>query len=84
MRCFQAAPNIQYQASDDDYKGSGFDRGHMAAAANHERNQQEMDETFYYSNIAPQNGSNNRGYDMLIICMFTCVDAHNTYTHLRE
>ena len=37
-----------------DYKGSGFDRGHLAAAANHRLNQELCDETFLLSNMAPQ------------------------------
>uniref|UniRef100_G3UKE6 Endonuclease n=1 Tax=Loxodonta africana TaxID=9785 RepID=G3UKE6_LOXAF len=33
---------------------SGFDRGHLAAAANHRWSQKAMDDTFYLSNVAPQ------------------------------
>lgn len=45
-----------------DYKGSGLDRGHIAAAGNHKTSQQEMDETFLLSNISPQVGRGfNRG-----------------------
>ena len=33
---------------------SGFDRGHLAAAANHRMNQDLCDETFLLSNMAPQ------------------------------
>jgi len=39
-----------------DYKHSGFDRGHLAAAANHRMNQNLCDETFLLSNMAPQVG----------------------------
>lgn len=37
-----------------DYRGSGFDRGHLAAAANHKSSDRALDETFYLSNISPQ------------------------------
>ena len=37
-----------------DYKHSGFDRGHLAAAGNHRHNQKSMDQTFTLSNISPQ------------------------------
>lgn len=37
-----------------DYKGSGFDRGHLAAAGNHRHSQQALDQTFVLSNISPQ------------------------------
>lgn len=45
-----------------DYKGSGFDRGHLAPAANHKASPQEMKETFFLSNMSPQNPQLNRGY----------------------
>ena len=41
---------------DSDYKGTGFDRGHMAPAADMKPSQQMMDESHYLSNIAPQVG----------------------------
>lgn len=37
-----------------DYRGSGYDRGHLAAAGNFKSDQTENDESFYLSNIAPQ------------------------------
>jgi endonuclease G, mitochondrial len=39
-----------------DYSGTGFDRGHLAAAANHLLSEDALDETFYLSNISPQVG----------------------------
>ena len=33
---------------------SGFDRGHLAPAANHRLNQEVCNETFLLSNMAPQ------------------------------
>ncbi|KAK6470850.1 endonuclease G [Huso huso] len=47
--------HVYHRSTNWDYKGSGFDRGHLAAAANHKWNQKAMDETFYLSNTAPQN-----------------------------
>ncbi|KAG8447973.1 hypothetical protein GDO86_015179 [Hymenochirus boettgeri] len=49
-----------HRASNSDYKGSGFDRGHLAAAANHKWNQKAMDETFLLSNVYPQNPNLNQ------------------------
>ncbi|XP_065104442.1 endonuclease G, mitochondrial-like [Paramisgurnus dabryanus] len=47
--------HVYHRSSNEDYKGSGFDRGHLAAAANHKWSQKAMDDTFYLSNVSPQN-----------------------------
>lgn len=49
-------------ASLGDYKNSGFDKGHMAAAANHDANPEELEDTFCLSNACPQNPHLNRGF----------------------
>lgn len=45
-----------------DYQGSGFDRGHLAPAANHKCSQKDMEDTFYLSNMCPQDQKFNRVY----------------------
>ncbi|XP_037338959.1 endonuclease G, mitochondrial isoform X1 [Pungitius pungitius] len=52
--------HIFHRATNADFKGSGFDRGHMAAAANHKWSQKAMEDTFYLSNVAPQNPHMNQ------------------------
>lgn len=44
-----------------DYKHSGYDKGHLVPAADMAFNQLAMNESFYISNIAPQNKSFNQG-----------------------
>lgn len=46
--------HVFHRATNADYRGSGFDRGHLAAAANHKWSQKAMEDTFYLSNVAPQ------------------------------
>lgn len=43
-----------FRSTNIDYKHSGYDRGHLAAAGNHRSNQEFLDDTFVLSNISPQ------------------------------
>lgn len=46
---------------DDDYKASGFDRGHLSPAADSKCVPGAMEESFFFSNMAPQYPGLNRG-----------------------
>lgn len=48
-------------AEDEDYQGSGYDRGHLMPAADCTWELTAMSESFFYSNIAPQVAGLNRG-----------------------
>ncbi|XP_061724186.1 endonuclease G, mitochondrial [Cydia pomonella] len=45
-----------FRSQNSDYKGSGFDRGHLAAAGNHKLAQKHVEQTFLLTNMAPQVG----------------------------
>ncbi len=59
---FRPDPEISTgSASLADYRGSGYDRGHLSPAADFAFDDRAMSETFYMSNLSPQAGSFNRG-----------------------
>lgn len=79
-------------AKDEDYYKSGFDRGHLAPAADMTVSQECMDQSFYYSNISPQLPGHNRGvwkrlesevrdwaiqYDSVVVVTGAIVDKEN-------
>jgi endonuclease G len=59
---FKPDPLITHNSvSLEDYKKSGYDRGHLAPAADMKWSEQAMEESFYLSNMCPQDKSFNRG-----------------------
>lgn len=60
---FKQDPSIppNQQADNYDYLHSGYDRGHMSPFENNRMNQTTANESFYYTNIAPQYPNLNRG-----------------------
>lgn len=84
-------------AQHSDYSKSGYDRGHLAPAADMARSQKCMDESFYYSNISPQLPGHNRGvwlrlekqvrtwtsnWDSLIVITGPILDEHGQYASI--
>ena len=53
-------------ATNNDYKHSGYDKGHMAPAGDMKWSKKTMDESFYFTNICPQHPQlNRRAWKML-------------------
>ncbi len=55
-------PKVKTKSADwRNYKGSGFDRGHLCPAGDRRFSEYAYNETFYTSNISPQNREFNAG-----------------------
>ncbi|WP_289037082.1 DNA/RNA non-specific endonuclease [uncultured Zobellia sp.] len=55
-------PKVRTKSADwRNYKGSGYDRGHLCPAGDRRFSKQAYNETFYTSNISPQNREFNAG-----------------------
>ena len=53
-------PNGCYAVRPSDYRGSGYDRGHMTPSGDRTKTQSDNSETFLMTNMIPQAPSNNR------------------------
>lgn len=59
---FRPDPEVKgYAVVTSDYSNSGYDRGHLAPAADMKWSAQAMEESFYMTNICPQNHNLNAG-----------------------
>ena len=59
---FRIDPKVNTGSANlSDYKGSGYDRGHLCPAADMRFDCEAMSETFFMSNMSPQTPSFNRG-----------------------
>lgn len=59
---FRPDPSISTGSADlEDYRGSGYDRGHLIPAADLSWSEEAMSDSFYMSNMSPQEPEFNRG-----------------------
>ncbi|HEY1055361.1 MAG TPA: DNA/RNA non-specific endonuclease [Emticicia sp.] len=56
-----ALPSNWYKVQNNDYVGSGFDRGHLCPSDDRDRTLADNEATFILTNIVPQAPNNNRG-----------------------
>lgn len=78
---YKIDPNLMLpQANNNDYRNSGWDRGHMAPAGDMKWSSQAMLESFYFTNISPQNNNLNSGVWKLL--EEKCREIAKTYGRL--
>lgn len=59
---FRPDPDVRTEsATPRDYSGSGYDKGHLCPAADMAFNEKAIDETFFMSNMSPQEPAFNAG-----------------------
>lgn len=58
---FRSDERLTHPVLPGDYRHSGFDRGHLVPAADMKLNYTSMSETFYMTNMSPQDSSFNSG-----------------------
>jgi endonuclease G, mitochondrial len=51
----------EFRATPKEYEGTGFDKGHIAAAGDMQEDGKSMSQSFFMSNMAPQYPKHNRG-----------------------
>ena len=57
---FSRDPDVQFpKASREDYSNSGWDKGHMAPRADMKWSRQALEESYYFTNICPQDHEMN-------------------------
>lgn len=56
----ESLPEGWYRVGPNDYRNSGFDRGHLAPSADRSRNETDNSATFFMTNMMPQSPANNR------------------------
>lgn len=56
-----ALPSGWYQVGNNDYSGSGYDRGHMTPSGDRTRSVEDNSATFLMTNMIPQLPANNQG-----------------------
>lgn len=59
---FRGDPKVDddKEAQLEDYKGHPYDRGHLVPAADNRANSEQMSESFFLTNMVPQDPGNNR------------------------
>jgi endonuclease G len=58
---FKTDPLWEQTASDNDFRNSGYDRGHLLPAEDMDFSKEGMEETFFLTNVSPQLPDFNRG-----------------------
>lgn len=80
---FKADPEVAVSPTLDDYRNSGFSRGHLCPSADRQCSKEQNKQTFYLTNMQPQYQSHNGGLWSRLETLVRDYATNDDYTALH-
>lgn len=80
---FKADPEVAVSSTLDDYRTSGFSRGHLCPSADRQCSKEQNKQTFYLTNMQPQYQSHNGGLWSRLESLVRDYATNDDYTALH-